>query len=63
MAVPKRRKSKATRDSRRATHKISAKAFNLCDNCGAPRMPHRICGACGYYKSQPIIEVREVLEA
>ena len=30
MAVPKRRKSRSKRDSRRANHKISAKVYNTC---------------------------------
>lgn len=60
MAVPKRRKSPSKRDSRRATHKISAKAFNECDNCGAPKEPHRICLACGWYKGRYVLDVVEI---
>ena len=60
MAVPKRRKSRSKRDSRRATHKISAKAFNECPNCGAPREPHRACMSCGWYKDRYVLEVVEV---
>jgi large subunit ribosomal protein L32 len=60
MAVPKRRKSRAKRDSRRATHKISARAYNECPNCAAPKEPHRACGACGWYKDRYVLEVVEV---
>jgi large subunit ribosomal protein L32 len=60
MAVPKRRKSKATRDSRRANHKISAKAFNVCQHCGAPRIPHRVCNSCGVYKNAQVFAIQEV---
>jgi len=60
MAVPKRRKSRSKRDSRRATHKISAVAYNDCSNCGAPKLPHRICGECGWYKDRYALEVVEV---
>ncbi len=60
MAVPKRRKSRSKRDTRRATHKINAKVYNDCVNCGAPREPHRICGACGWYKDRYVLEVVEV---
>ena len=63
MAVPKRRKSKSKRDSRRANHKISARAYNRCGNCGAPKMPHNICTACGVYKDVQVIPVVEVGEA
>lgn len=64
MAVPKRRKSKAKRDSRRATHKISAAVYNECPQCSAPKRPHRVCNTCGWYGSRdegnyvlPVVEV------
>ena len=57
MAVPKRRKSKSKRDSRRATHKISARAYNICEDCGAPVIPHRICISCGTYKGVQVLDV------
>ncbi len=60
MAVPKRRKSRARRDTRRATHKISASVFNTCSNCNAPKEPHRICPACGWYKNRYALDVVEV---
>ncbi|MCB9529071.1 MAG: 50S ribosomal protein L32 [Myxococcales bacterium] len=60
MAVPKKRKSRSKRDMRRANHKISAPVFNECQNCGAPKEPHRVCGNCGWYKNRYVIEVVEV---
>lgn len=60
MAVPKRKKSRAKRDSRRATHSISATAYNNCPNCGAPKLPHRVCNECGWYKDRYVLPVVEV---
>ncbi|MBV70500.1 MAG: 50S ribosomal protein L32 [Myxococcales bacterium] len=60
MAVPKRRKSRSKRDSRRANHKISANAYNVCPECGSPKEPHRICPTCGWYKDRFVLEVVEV---
>lgn len=60
MAVPKRRKSKAKRDSRRATHSITATAHNECEKCGAPKLSHRVCGACGWYKDRYVIQTTVV---
>ncbi len=60
MAVPKRRKSRSKRDSRRATHNISASAYQECPNCGAPKESHRVCGACGWYKDRYVLDVVEV---
>ena len=42
MAVPKKRKSKAKKRSRRAANsKLSTPQFQRCPNCFAPRRPHR----------------------
>ncbi len=60
MAVPKKRKSRSKRDMRRATHKISAAVFNECEKCGAPKQPHRVCGACGWYNDRYVLETKEV---
>ncbi|HPH26835.1 MAG TPA: 50S ribosomal protein L32 [Pseudomonadota bacterium] len=52
MAVPKRRQSSARRDSRRAQWmKVAPAASSPCPNCGASRLPHRMCEACGWYGS------------
>jgi len=59
MAVPKRRHS-STRGKKRRTHwKLVRPGLNNCTHCGAPRQPHRICGACGYYKGEEIVPPRE----
>ena len=60
MAVPKRRKSVSKKNSRRATHKISARAYNLCVVCGAPRIPHRVCPSCGTYKGEEVLHTEEI---
>jgi large subunit ribosomal protein L32 len=26
-----------------------------CSNCGAPRIPHRVCASCGQYRGETII--------
>ncbi len=58
MAVPKRKKSKSRRDMRRSQHiKLAAPSLSSCANCGAPKMPHRVCGGCGYYRGRPVVSV------
>ena len=52
MAVPKRKTSKSRRDKRRATHSISAESLTSCSSCGAPKLPHRACPACGTYRGR-----------
>ena len=57
MAVPKRRVSKARRDSRRSSvWKLSAPALEKCSNCGAWKKSHRVCPECGYYNGREVIK-------
>ncbi|MDH5519573.1 MAG: 50S ribosomal protein L32 [Acidimicrobiia bacterium] len=58
MAVPKKKKSKSkTRSRRAAAWKLSAPARSTCDRCGAAKLPHRVCGSCGWNKGRQAIEV------
>ena len=55
MAVPKRKMTKARRDSRRANWKLTAPGLVECPQCHEMKMPHRVCPECGYYngKAEP----------
>lgn len=60
MPVPKKRKSPARRDRRRAHHdKVAAPPLSYCPNpqCGAPVLPHHVCPECGQYRGDAVIEV------
>lgn len=74
MAVPKRKVSKARRDSRSANKGIKPKTFGKCQNCSEPIMSHQACNACGFYKGHKVLttkgertikraEVRRTMEA
>ena len=43
MAVPKRKMSKARRDSRRANWKLTVPGLVECPQCHEMKMPHRVC--------------------
>lgn len=58
MAVPKRKHSKARRNSKRANWKLTAPNLAACPKCGEAVMPHRACKACGTYKSKVVLEVK-----
>ena len=30
---------------------------STCPQCGAVKLPHRVCGNCGYYNKREVIEV------
>ncbi len=56
MALPKFKKSKAKSRSRRANYlRIDAPNLVPCPNCGAMKLPHRVCPECGYYKGKLVV--------
>jgi large subunit ribosomal protein L32 len=58
MAVPKRKTSKARRDSRRSSvSKLPTINFAKCGECGALMLPHRVCKNCGKYNGRQVIDV------
>ncbi len=57
MAVPKRKVSKARRNSRRANWKLTAPNLVDCPKCGELMMSHRVCKACGSYNGKEVISV------
>lgn len=57
VAVPKRKVSKARRDKRRSSvWKLEAPTLVKCDQCGGLKLPHKVCGNCGYYKGRSIVK-------
>ena len=57
MATPKGKTTKA-RSRRRAAHwKSEAPAYAECPQCHQPKLPHRVCGNCGYYGGRQAVEV------
>ena len=59
MAVPKRKVSKARRDKRRSTWKLSLPGMTKCPKCGEFILAHRVCKACGYYKGKEVVKVND----
>ena len=55
MPVPKRKRSRARRDSRFANKGLEVKAFTLCPNCQDPLMTHAACMNCGHYKGVKVM--------
>lgn len=57
MAVPKRRTGKGRRDRRRANHmKMDKVSLSVCTQCKRPKLPHRVCIHCGFYKGREIVK-------
>ena len=59
MAVPKRKMSKARRDSRRANWKLAAPGLVECPQCHELKRPYHVCTECGYYDGKEVVKEDE----
>ena len=57
MAVPKKRTSKQRKRKRRTHFKAKAPTTQSCPKCGDPKVPHRVCPSCGFYRDEAVFEV------
>lgn len=58
MAVPKKKKSKMKSRSRRSANmRMDLPAHSNCPRCGAAKIPHTVCGTCGWYKNRVAVSV------
>ena len=57
MATPKKKTPKSKTASRAAQWKTGPAAYADCPQCHQPKLPHRVCGNCGYYAGRRAVEV------
>jgi large subunit ribosomal protein L32 len=62
MAVQKNRKTRSKRNMRRSHDALKAVVSNECSNCGELKLPHHVCGACGYYRGREVVAQVEEAE-
>ncbi|PZA06589.1 MULTISPECIES: 50S ribosomal protein L32 [unclassified Meiothermus] len=55
--VPKKKTSKARRDSRRSHHALTPPTLVACPECKTLKPPHTVCSSCGYYDGRKVLEV------
>jgi len=60
MALPKYKQSRSNTRARKAVWKAALAPVDLteCPQCHQPKMQHRACMKCGYYKGQNVITVK-----
>lgn len=58
MPVPKRKRSRARRDSRFAHKGMVMHAITACKNCDTPLLPHAACRECGFYKGTKVMTTK-----
>ena len=65
MAVSKRRKSKARTAMRRSQWmaSVGTPSVTPCPRCQEPKLPHRVCGHCGYYHDREVLAKETAEEA
>lgn len=54
MAVQQNKVSKYQKRLRQAANRYKGIESNVCPNCQAPRLPHRACSKCGFYKGKQV---------
>jgi large subunit ribosomal protein L32 len=59
MAVPKRRTSKSRKRLRRGHHSAAGTALQACPRCSSPKLPHRVCGSCGFYGGKKRLDIED----
>ncbi len=59
MPVPKRKLSRARRDSRRGPIRLKVMRPQKCPQCGEAKLPHRVCVHCGFYKGREVVRQEE----
>lgn len=59
MGTPKKKFSKSRRDKRAAQWKIAPPALVACPRCHEPKLPHRACPNCGYYRERQVVHFDE----
>jgi large subunit ribosomal protein L32 len=57
MAVPKKRTSKQRKRKRRTHFKAEEVKTQACPRCGDPKLHHRVCPTCGYYRDEAVLEI------
>ncbi|MGI6576265.1 MAG: 50S ribosomal protein L32 [bacterium] len=59
MAVPKKKMTRSRRDRRRAHWKLTLPGLSQCPRCHEPKLNHRVCPSCGYYKNRQVMNKEE----
>lgn len=57
MPLPSHRHTHSKALRRRSHHALKKININLCTNCQAPIVPHRVCKGCGFYRGASAVDV------
>ncbi len=57
--LPKRRHSSRRQAKRTRALTRPTVALTTCSQCGALRIPHRVCARCGYYDGRQVLTIKK----
>ncbi len=60
---PVQKVSKSRKRKRRSHHALRPTQYTRCHQCGAAKLPHAACAACGYHNPKVAVAVGETTEA
>lgn len=60
MGVPKKKTTRLRKGNRRSHHRATSMTYAKCDNCGELKLAHRVCGDCGHYNNEKVVEKEEL---
>lgn len=52
--APSKRSKARTRRKRTAWSRLTVTGAMSCPQCHEPKLPHRVCPSCGYYKNREV---------
>ncbi|MCD6152317.1 MAG: 50S ribosomal protein L32 [Syntrophobacterales bacterium] len=55
MPNPVKRHSKTRRNKRRSHDALTSPVTSICPQCNEPKLPHRACPHCGFYKGREVV--------
>ena len=58
MGVPKKKKTRSSRNQRRSHHALPGRLINSCLRCQEPMLPHHVCPSCGTYQDKQVLEIK-----
>ncbi len=53
--LPKKKHSRSRRGGRAAHFRMRRPSVGPCPECGAAKLPHRMCRACGRYNGRQVV--------
>lgn len=62
MAEPKKKLSRARSGARKSHDALKNTSLVVCEKCKSSKLPHTVCGTCGYYRGKKIVKVEREVE-